>query len=122
MTVTGAKGRQLEHLLALVLHSGTWVASIAIGFGLALAFFQAPGPNRLSISPGMRIVTLGIALFILLPSARVFLMLIVFFRDRDYCFSIIAALVLLIILLGYAFGMRSANPGPLPALLSVVQN
>ena len=84
---------RLERLLANLLHYGSWLASIAIGLGLALSF--------------MRIATLGIALFILLPSVRVLLMLIVFLRARDYRFTAIAALVLAIIVLGFAVGMRS---------------
>jgi uncharacterized membrane protein len=54
----------------------------------------------------MRIATVGIALFILLPTLRVLLMLLVFLRERDYRFTAIAALVLAIILLGFAVGMR----------------
>jgi uncharacterized membrane protein len=57
----------------------------------------------------IRIVTLGIGLFILLPVLRVFLMLLVFLRDRDYRFSAIAALVLAILALGLLIGMRAAS-------------
>jgi uncharacterized membrane protein len=88
--------RQMEGLVAALLRYGTWIASIAIGSGLALAFFDP----RL----GPVIVTAGIALFILLPSLRVLLMLVVFVRERDYRFALIAALVLTIILLGIFLG------------------
>ena len=54
----------------------------------------------------MRLVTIGIALFILLPVLRVVLMLIVFLRERDYRFSAIAALVLTILLVGFVVGTR----------------
>jgi uncharacterized membrane protein len=83
---------RLEWLLANLLHYGSSLASIAIGLGLALT--------------SMRIATVGIALFILLPTLRVLLMLLVFLRERDYRFTAIAALVLAIILLGFAVGMR----------------
>jgi uncharacterized membrane protein len=88
--------RQMEGLVAALLRYGTWIASIAIGSGLAFAFFDP----RL----GPVIVTAGIALFILLPSLRVLLMLVVFVRERDYRFALIAALVLTIILLGIFLG------------------
>lgn len=53
------------------------------------------------------IVTAGIALLIALPVLRVFLMLIVFVRERDFLFSAIAMLVLAIILLGSVLGTIS---------------
>ncbi len=55
-----------------------------------------------------RIVTAGIALLIVLPVLRVFLMLVVFVRERDFCFSAIAMLVLAIILLGSVLNVVSS--------------
>jgi uncharacterized membrane protein len=55
-----------------------------------------------------RIVTAGIALLIVLPVLRVFLMLVVFVRERDFRFSAIAMLVLAIILLGSVLGNHSS--------------
>jgi uncharacterized membrane protein len=95
-----AKPPRLEGLLAGVLHYGTWFASAVIAGGLALALMAS--------RDGMRIVTAGIALFILLPVLRVFVMLMVFLRERDYRFSAIAGLVLLIIFLGFALSARAA--------------
>jgi uncharacterized membrane protein len=54
----------------------------------------------------MRIAAAGIALFIVLPLARVATMLVFFARSRDYRFSGIAALVLGIILFSYLVGAR----------------
>jgi len=54
-----------------------------------------------------RIVTAGIALLIVLPVLRVFLMLVVFVRERDFLFSAIAMLVLVIIVLGSVLGVVS---------------
>ncbi|CAB3776127.1 hypothetical protein LMG28614_00151 [Paraburkholderia ultramafica] len=53
---------------------------------------------------GMSIVTMGIALFILLPIMRLILMLGVFLHQRDYRFSAIAALVLAIVAAGLLVG------------------
>ena len=104
------RSAQLEWLLAGTLHLGTWLASAAIGLGLALALldsrFSAP---KLAILRDMRIATIGIALLILLPVARVIVMLIVYLRHRDYRFSAIALLVLTIILLGFAVGLAGRH-------------
>lgn len=101
---------QLELLLADTLHLGTWLASAAIGLGLALALldsrFSAP---KLAILRDMRIATIGIALLILLPVVRVIVMLMVYLRHRDYRFSAIALLVLTIILLGFAVGLAGRH-------------
>jgi len=101
---------QLEWLLAGTLHLGTWLASAAIGLGLALALldsrFSAP---KLAILRDVRVATVGIALLILLPVVRVIVMLIVYLRQRDYLFSVIALLVLTIILLGFAVGLAGRH-------------
>ena len=89
----------LESLLGGVLHYGSWLASTVIAAGLVLALSTQ---NLAS----MRLVAIGIALFILLPVLRVVLMLIVFLRERDYRFSAIAALVLTILLVGFVLGAR----------------
>jgi hypothetical protein len=57
----------------------------------------------------MRVVTAGIALLIVLPVLRVFLMLVVFVRERDFRFSAIAMLVLAIILLGSVLDVVSSS-------------
>ena len=89
------RGARLEWLLAGLLHYGSLLASAIVAVGLALA--------------NTRIVTLGIALFILLPSLSLFLMLIVFLQQRDYRFSLIAAVVLTIVLLGFLLGLHTAS-------------
>jgi uncharacterized membrane protein len=98
---------RLERALAGVLHYGTWLASIVVSVGLALALidWRAVTHGR-PILPNMDIVTAGIALFILLPVLRVIVMLIAFLRERDYRFSAIATLVLMIIFLAFALGTR----------------
>jgi Protein of unknown function (DUF1634) len=92
---------RLEGLLAGVLQWGSWAASAAIGVGCVLALV---GPHVATPLPGVRVVTLGIALFILLPVVRVALMLIVFLRERDYRLGAVAALVLAIMFVGFALG------------------
>lgn len=100
----------MESLLAGVLLYGSWIASATIALGLSLAWIDSRfGTHHPVIFPGISIVTLGIALFILLPVLRVVLMMVVFLRERDYRFGIIAALVLTIIVLGCAVGAHTTS-------------
>jgi len=108
---------QLEWLLAGTLHYGTSLASAVIGLGLGLALinsrFGAPKPPILR---DMYIVTIGIAMFILLPVVRVIVMFIVYLRQRDYRLAAIALLVLTIILLGFTVGLAGSRHGDRPHL------
>ena len=88
----------LERTLGSLLRYGTYIASLVIALGLALSLGSNPA--------GQRIAGVGIALFIALPVARVGAMLIFFLRTRDYRFSAIAALVLVIIVISYVVGTR----------------
>lgn len=81
----------LEQVLGRLLHVGTYVASAVIALGLVL---------------GMRIATVGIVLFIVLPVIRLAVMLMFFWRARDFRFAAIAALVLLIIGFSFLAGTR----------------
>ena len=97
---------RLEELLAAFLRYGSWLAFAAIGLGYALALTGSYSATRnLAILPGMRIVRVGIALFILLPIFRVLLMFLVFIRERDFRFAFFSGLVLAIILLGIVLGV-----------------
>jgi hypothetical protein len=104
------KSGRLEGLLAGTLHYGTWLASAVIALGLALALLESRlNAPTLAIRRDMRIATIGIALFILLPVVRVIVMFIVYLRQRDYRLSAIALLVLTIILLGFALGLAGSK-------------
>ena len=92
---------KLESLLAYFLQYGTWGASAVVGLGLALPWFGA--------HDGTKIVTAGVALFILLPVTRVLIMCLVFLKERDYRFSAIAALVLVILFVGVVVGLKTAR-------------
>ena len=97
MTGSLARHHKLERLLARVLDQGTWLASGITAAGWLLA---AAGWRSVSL------IESGIALFLLLPVIRVVVMLVVFVRDRDYRFGIIAGVVLSIIVLGALRGAR----------------
>jgi uncharacterized membrane protein len=88
----------LEQSLGKLLQYGTVLASTVVALGVAIA----PDFNQF----GMRTATAGIALFILLPVARVAVMLFFFLQARDYRFGAIAALVLATIFLGFFLGVN----------------
>jgi hypothetical protein len=96
----------LERRLAALLKYGTWVASltIAAGFIVALPGAAPIGSHRVALPAGPTIVTAGIALFILLPVLHLILTLGTFLHQRDYRFSAITALVLLIVAAGCVVG------------------
>jgi len=97
---------RLEELLAALLRYGSWSASAAIGLGYALALIGSQEPTwNPRVLSNMRIVRVGIALFILLPIFRVLLMLLGFIRERDFRFAFISGMVLAIILLGIFLGV-----------------
>jgi uncharacterized membrane protein len=100
---------ELDQLLARVLQRGTWLGSTVIALGLALPIIGESGASSAIICT--RIVTAGIALLIVLPLLRVFLMLIVFVCERDFRFSAIAMLVLAIIVLGSVLGVAYSPSG-----------
>ncbi|HKX33485.1 MAG TPA: DUF1634 domain-containing protein [Blastocatellia bacterium] len=97
MSARTTESGRLESTLAGVLNFGTWLASAVIASGLLLPLFATPVASRL----GSQVVTVGIALFILLPILRVILMLVLFLKERDYRLAAAAALVLAIILAGF---------------------
>jgi uncharacterized membrane protein len=89
-----------EQLIAALLWYGTGLASAVIAAGIALAMLEKIGSAPGFALSGYDVVKAGVALFILLPIARVGLMLVIFLRERDYVYTVISALVLAIIGVG----------------------
>ncbi|MGS1109755.1 DUF1634 domain-containing protein [Achromobacter anxifer] len=102
MTQAADKQAWRDRVIAGLLWYGTWLASALIAAGMALDFL----PQALAGLRGLELVQAGVALFILLPVARVALMLAIFLRERDYAYTAISALVLLIIAAGVVSGLR----------------
>ena len=101
---------RLEQSLAVLLRYGSCLASVLIGVGFALALIDSRfGTRNLAILPNMSIAAIGIVLFILLPTLRVLLMLLVFIREGDFRLAATAALVLTIILLSVVLGLRATS-------------
>lgn len=98
--------KRLEGMLASLLHHGTWFSSAVTALGLALVMIEAHlGTSASKLPSGTTLVTAGIALLIMLPVLRLTVMLLVFLRERDYMFGMIAATVLTIIALGTVLGL-----------------
>lgn len=102
MTQGADKQAWRDRVIAGLLWYGTWLASALIAAGMALDFL----PQALAGLRGLELVQAGVALFILLPVARVALMLAIFLRERDYAYTAISALVLLVIAAGVMSGLR----------------
>ena len=99
MNIARPGTQRLELRLAMMLSVGTWAASVLIGLGLML-------PCALAWN---NTVMAGVTIFILLPVLRVILMLIVFWRARDFPFAAVSALVLIVIALGFVAGSLSVH-------------
>ena len=102
--------KRLEELLTALFRYGSWLASATIGLGFALSLIDSRfGTRNLADLPDMRIATMGIALFILLPALRVLLMLLVFIHEGDSHLALTAGLDLAIILLAVVLGFRATS-------------
>ncbi|QCT20390.1 DUF1634 domain-containing protein [Jejubacter calystegiae] len=94
------KRAENHRAIALLLSWGSTLSTLLIAAGIALTLWPL-APLPLS---GSDIVRAGILVLILLPVARVVLMLIGFIRQRDGLYALIAALVLMIIAAGAWLG------------------
>jgi hypothetical protein len=106
MRCAASNAPRLEQYLAGLLYYGTLVAASTVAAGLAMTLlgpWARSWPSATAVV-GAHIMTVGIALFILLPIMRLILMLGVFLHQRDYRFSVIAALVLMIVVAGSMIG------------------
>ncbi len=104
MNATTDNTERRERLIGALLWYGTWVASVVIAAGMVSSALPQFDSFLFGFS-GYAIVKAGIALFILLPIARVALMLAIFLHERDYVYTAISALVLTIIAAGIVFGL-----------------
>lgn len=96
------KVERREQFIAALLWYGTWLASALIAAGLLLIAIEQPFLFRLS---GTELARAGVIGFILLPIARLLLMLVIFLCERDHAYTMIVALVLAIIGAGLGLAM-----------------
>jgi hypothetical protein len=105
MSDHGSDGDGRERLIAGLLRYGTWLACAVIAAGLAVKGLHPLAGLTLFGFDGFDLVKAGVALFILLPVARVAVMLALFLHERDYVYAAISALVLAIIGGGFWAGL-----------------
>lgn len=99
------KMERRDRVIAGLLLYGTWLASAIIAVGLVLeGLGRLAGVVRPGVS-GYGLMTAGIAILVLLPVARVFVLLVIFLHERDYVYVAISALVLAIIGAGVLAGL-----------------
>ncbi|TCV97753.1 uncharacterized protein DUF1634 [Luteibacter rhizovicinus] len=84
-------------IIARLLQYGTWGASVVIAIGIVLSTLHPIDDSSVLTSSGYTLGKTGIVIVILLPIARVALMLALFLRERDYIYAMISMLVLVII-------------------------
>ncbi len=94
-----------ERIIAGLLWYGTWFASVLIAAGMLLAAIEPSLAAPALPLSGYGAIKAGVAVFILLPVARVILMLAIFLRERDYTYAVIAGFVLAIIAAGVIIEM-----------------
>lgn len=97
--------RHQERMIGSLLWYGTLLASAIIAAGMLLGALQRFGLDFGIETTGENVVKTGIAVFIVLPIARVALMLCSFLRERDYTFVAISVAVLAVIAGGVAIGL-----------------
>lgn len=100
MTPAADHFERRDQIIAALLWYGTWFACAMIAAGLLLTAIEPFQTSVMLPLSGHDVVKTGVAVFILLPVARVALMLVIFLRERDYAYTAIAALVLAIIAAG----------------------
>ncbi|CEG09144.1 putative membrane protein [Afipia felis] len=101
MTENLAKHALLERRISKLLEWGTWIGCAIVSVGITMGLFAAVEFQPVSV----RLVSIGIAIFIAMPILGVAVMTLTFIRDEDTVFAIISFLVLLIIGLGAAIGV-----------------
>jgi uncharacterized membrane protein len=104
MTKTAKPELLGDHLISVLLQTGTWLACALIILGWLIQWFAGPGSSQFA-AIGIDTSWSGVATFILLPSLRVALMVCLFARQRDYTYVAIAACVLLVIGFGSFFAV-----------------
>ena len=100
-----ADSERRERLIAGLLWYGTWLASAFIAGGLIIGLLQHHAAPLFAGLSSFAVVRIGVALFIILPVARVVLLLFIFLLERDYAYTAISALVLVIIGAGLLAGI-----------------
>ncbi len=96
--MTEARDPKLDLLVARSLRWGAYIAFGILLAGLVLSPFVSPRTAHL-------VNTVGVLVMMTTPAFRVLIAVVVFVRERDFKYSLVALGVLLILLLGSVFGI-----------------
>lgn len=96
--MTEARDQNLDLLVARALRWGAYLAFAILLAGLVLSPFVSTHNAHL-------IDTVGVLVMMATPAFRVLIAVVVFVRERDFKYSLVALGVLLILLLGSVFGI-----------------
>jgi uncharacterized membrane protein len=93
-----ARDQQLDKVVALSLRWGAYISFAILLTGLV-------STTVLPVRTTYLIDLVGVVVMMSTPAFRVLIAVIVFFRERDYKYTLVATGVLLILLLGSIFGI-----------------
>jgi uncharacterized membrane protein len=96
--MTEARDQELDVVVARSLRWGAYIAFAILLTGLLSTPF-------LSLRTTFLVDTVGVLVMMSTPAFRVLIAIIVFLRERDYKYTLVATGVLLILLLGSIFGV-----------------
>ncbi len=96
--MTEARDQNLDIVVARSLRWGAYIAFAILLAGLLLTPF-------LPVHTTFLIDTIGVVVMMSTPAFRVLIAIIVFLRERDYKYTLVATGVLVILLLGSVFGI-----------------
>lgn len=96
--MTEARDQKLDIVVARSLRWGAYIAFAILLAGLLSTPF-------LPVHTTFLIDTVGVVVMMSTPAFRVLIAIIVFLRERDYKYTLVATGVLLILLLGSIFGI-----------------
>ncbi|MGO1767516.1 hypothetical protein CAP48_08415 [Advenella sp. S44] len=105
MNPLSSKPNRHDGIIAGLLWYGTLIASAVIMTGIILGALAQIGVTPALSLAGYALIRIGVVIFVLLPIIRVALMLVMFAHARDYLYTAIAALVLVIIGAGVIIGL-----------------
>jgi len=96
--MTEARDQRLDRFVARALRWGAYISFSILLIGFLLSPF-------VSVSTQHLVDTVGVVILMATPAFRVLVALVVFVRERDFKYSLVALGVLLILLLGSVFGI-----------------
>lgn len=90
---------RLEHVVGRILRTGSWTSTAILAAGVVLTL-AAP-----SFGPAHAIIRIGLLVLLLTPVARVVASVVEYANDRDWLFTLLTSLVLVIVVASLIVGL-----------------